>query len=132
MQMMFMGCGMIHVISLGIQQYMPLIRMGINKPVMPFPNMFLGSTLPTNFKPRFLVPHFHMLHVPTLDSFTMPIINLEDNNIPTSLGTRDSNQPCILKFTDLYQQYLGPRQMQFQLMQVFLSTNAIFYYELFK
>ncbi|KAL5059824.1 hypothetical protein RYX36_031428 [Vicia faba] len=117
MQMMSMGCGMVPMMFPGIQQYMPPIRMGINRPVMPFPNMFSGSALPANFGPRFAMPPFHTPHVPTPDSFTMPAANLADNNMPTSVSTHDSNKPGIPNFTNPYQQYLGPHQTQFQLMQ---------------
>ncbi|CAK8543720.1 unnamed protein product [Lathyrus sativus] len=117
MQMMSMGCGMVPMMFPGIQQYIPPIGMGINRPVMPFPNMLPASTLPANFGPRFAMPPFHMPHVPTPDSFTMQAANLADSNMPTSVGTHDANQQPIPNFTDPYQQYLGPQQMQFQLMQ---------------
>ncbi|KAL5059826.1 hypothetical protein RYX36_031430 [Vicia faba] len=65
----------------------------------------------------FAMPPFHTPYVPTPDSFTMQAANLADNNMPTSVGTHNSNQLGIPNFTDPYQQYLGPYQMQFQLMQ---------------
>ncbi|KAK2417960.1 phytochrome interacting factor [Trifolium repens] len=125
-QMMSMGCGMVPMMFPGIQQYMPTIGMGmgmgmgINRPVMPFPNMLSGSALPAaaNLGPRFAsMPPFHMPHVPTPDSSRMLATNQADNIIFTSVGTHDSNQPRIPNFTDPYQQYLGPHQMQFQSMQ---------------
>ncbi|CAL5193911.1 unnamed protein product [Lathyrus oleraceus] len=116
-QMMSMGCGMVPMMFPGIQQYMPPIGMGINRPVMPFPSMLPGSALPASFGPRFAMPPFHVPHVPTPDSFTMPAANLADNNMPTSVGTHDANQQPIPNFTDPYHQYLGHHQMQFQLMQ---------------
>jgi hypothetical protein len=126
MQMMSMGCGMVPMMFPGIQQYMPTIGMGmgmgINRPVMPFPNMLSGSALPAaaNLGPRFAaMPSFHMPHVPTPDSSRMLATNQADNNIFSSVGTHDSNQSRIPNFTDPYQQYLGPHQMQFQSMQVF-------------
>ncbi|XP_058737905.1 transcription factor PIF1-like isoform X1 [Vicia villosa] len=117
MQMMSMGCGMVPMMFPGIQQCMPSIGMGINRPVMPFPNMFSGSVLPANFGPRFTIPPFHTPHVPTPDSFTMSAANLVDKNMPTSVGTHDSNKSGIPNVTDPYPQYLGPHQTQFQLMQ---------------
>ncbi|GAU23013.1 hypothetical protein TSUD_336610 [Trifolium subterraneum] len=130
MQMMSMGCGMVPMMFPGIQQYMPTMgmgmgmgmsmEMGINRPVMPFPNMLSGSTLPAaaNLGPRFAaMPPFHMPHVPTPDSSRMQATNQADNNMFISVGTHDSNQSRIPNFTDPYQQYLGPHQMQFQSMQ---------------
>ncbi|KEH23988.1 transcription factor PIF1 isoform X2 [Medicago truncatula] len=126
-QMMSMGCGMVPMMFPGIQQYMPTVgmgmgmgmEMGINRPVMPFPNMLSGSALPAaaNLGPRFAMPPFHMPHVPTPGSSRMQAANQVDNNVITSAGTHDSNQSRTPNFSDSYQQYLGPHQMQFQLMQ---------------
>ncbi|XP_061341447.1 transcription factor PIF1 isoform X2 [Gastrolobium bilobum] len=131
-QMMSMGCGMVPMMFPGIQQYMPTIGMGIgmgmgmemgmNRPVIPFPNMLAGSALPAataaaHLGPRFPVPPFHMPHVPATDSSRMQVANQSDNNMLTSVGTPDPTQSRIPNFTDPYQQYLGPHQMQFQLMQ---------------
>jgi len=127
MQMMSMGCGMVPMMFPGIQQYMPTVgmgmgmEMGINRPVMPFPNMLSGFALPAaaNLGPRFAMPPFHMPHVPTPGSSRTQAANQVDNNVISSAGTHDSNQSRIPNFNDPYQQYLGPHQMQFQLMQVF-------------
>jgi hypothetical protein len=141
MQMMSMGCGMVPMMFPGIQQYMPTIGMGmgmgmgINRPVMPFPNMLSGSPLPAaaNLGPRFAaMPPFHMPHVPTPDSSRMLATNQADNIIFTSVGTHDSNQPRIPNFTDPYQQYLGPHQMQFQSMQVFCPLMLFMIIQNFK
>lgn len=135
MQMMSMGCGMVPMMFPGIQQYMPAMGMGIgmgmgmemgmNRPVMPFPNMLTGSALPAataaaHLGPRFAMSPFHMPHLPTPDSSRMQAANQSDNNnMLTSVGTPDPNQSRIPNFTDPYRQYLGPHQMQFQLLQVF-------------
>ncbi|XP_057438454.1 transcription factor PIF1-like isoform X2 [Lotus japonicus] len=131
-QMMSMGCGMVPIMFPGIQQYMPAMGMGIGmgmgmdmgmtRPMMPFPNMFPGSTLPAataaaHLGPRFGMPPFHMPHIPAPDSSRMQAASLSDNNMLNSVGAPDLNQSRIPNFTDPYQQYLGPHQMQFQLMQ---------------
>ncbi|KAL3029224.1 hypothetical protein AAZX31_03G152000 [Glycine max] len=132
-QMMSMGCGMVPMMFPGIQQYMPAMGMGVgmgmgmemgmNRPVMPFPNMLPGSALPAataaaaHLGPRFSMPPFHMPHVPAPDSSRMQAANQSDNNMVTSAGPPDPNQSRIPNFTDPYQQYLGPHQMQFQLIQ---------------
>ena len=142
MQMMSMGCGMVPMMFPGIQQYMPAIGMGVgmgmgmemgmNRPVMPFPNMLPGSAMPAataaaHMGPRFAMPPFHMPHVPAPDSSRMQAANQPDNNMVTSSGPPDPNQSRIPNFTDPYQQYVGPHQMQFQLVQVFcpLGSNAM-------
>ncbi|XP_027188482.1 transcription factor PIF1-like isoform X3 [Cicer arietinum] len=128
-QMMSMGCGMVPMMFRGIQQYMPTIgmgmgmsmEMGMNRPVMPFPNMLTGLALPAaaaaHLGPRFPMPPFHVPQVPTPDSSRTQAANQSDVNVLTSVGTPDPNHSCIPNFTDPYQQYLGPHQMQFQLMQ---------------
>ena len=134
-QMMSMGCGMLPMMFPGIQQYMPPmgmgigmgmgIEMGMNRPVMPFPNMLASSALPaataaTHLGPRFPMPPFHMPHVPAPDSSRMQAPNQSDNhNMPlTSLGTPDRDQSRMPNFTDSYQQCLRLHQMHFHLMQV--------------
>ncbi|KAJ1387226.1 hypothetical protein SESBI_40139 [Sesbania bispinosa] len=86
---------------------------------MPFPNMLPGSALPAaaHLGSRFGMPPFHMPHVLAPDSSRMQAANQTDNSILTSSGTPDPNQSRIPNFPDTYQQYLGPHQMQFQLMQ---------------
>ncbi|XP_027350738.1 transcription factor PIF1-like isoform X2 [Abrus precatorius] len=127
-QMMSMGCGMVPMMFPGIQQYMPAIGMGIgmemgmNRPVMPFPNMLPGSALSAataaaHLGPRFAMPPFHMPHVPAPDSSRMQAANHSaDINMATSAGPPEPNQSRIPNFTDPYQ-YLGPQQTQFQLIQ---------------
>ncbi|KAK7284199.1 hypothetical protein RJT34_18941 [Clitoria ternatea] len=123
-QMMSMGCGMVPMMFPGIQQYMPAIgmgmgmEMGMNRPIMPFPNMLPGSALPAataaaHLGPRFAMPPFHMAHVPAPDSSGTQAANQSDNNMGTSAGPPDPNQSRIPN----YQQTVGPHQMQFQLIQ---------------
>ncbi|KAI4300115.1 hypothetical protein L6164_033529 [Bauhinia variegata] len=121
-QMMSMGCGMVPMMFPGIQQYMPPMGMGIgmgmgmNRPLMPFPNILAGSSLPAataaaHLGPRIPMPPFHMPHVPAPDSSRMQAPQQSDHML-TSPGTSNPNQSRIPYFTDLYQQYLGPQQIQ--------------------
>jgi len=135
MQMMSMGCGMVPMMFPGIQQYMPAMGMGVgmgmgmemgmNRPVMPFPNMLPGSALPAataaaHLGPRFPMPPFHMPRVPAPDSSRMQPENQSDNNNNmVAPAPPHPNQSRLPNFTDPYQQYLGPHQMQFQVIQVF-------------
>ncbi|XP_019444411.1 PREDICTED: transcription factor PIF1-like isoform X2 [Lupinus angustifolius] len=128
-QMMSMGCGMVPMMFAGMHPYMPAMAMGMgmgmdmgmNRPVMPFPNVLAGSALPAataaaHLGPRFPMPPFHMPHVPAPDSSQMQATNQSDNSMLNSVGTPVLNQSCIPNFNSPYQ-YLGPHQMQFQLMQ---------------
>ncbi|KAE9585505.1 putative transcription factor bHLH family [Lupinus albus] len=128
-QMMSMGCGMVPMMFAGIPPYMPAMAMrmsmgmdmGMNRPVMPFPNVLAGSALPAttaaaHLGPRFPMPPFHMPHVPAPDSSGMQVTNQSDNSMLNSVGTPVPNQSCIPNFNNPYQ-YLTPHQMQFQLMQ---------------
>ncbi|XP_027914911.1 transcription factor PIF1 isoform X2 [Vigna unguiculata] len=132
-QMMSMGCGMVPMMFPGIQQYMPAMGMGVgmgmgmemgmNRPVMPFPNMLPGSALPAataaaHLGPRFPMPPFHMPRVPAPDSSRMQPENQSDNNNNmVAPAPPHPNQSRLPNFTDPYQQYLGPHQMQFQVIQ---------------
>ncbi|KAJ1416849.1 hypothetical protein SESBI_17004 [Sesbania bispinosa] len=83
---------------------------------MPFPNMLANSALPTasaaaHLGPRFPMPPFHIPHVPTPDSSRMQAANQSDNML-NSLGALAPDQSRIPNFTDPYQQYLGPHQVQ--------------------
>ena len=144
---MSMGCGMVPMMFPGIQQYMaaaPMgmgigmgmgtgMEMGMNRPVMPFPNMLGGSALPAataaaaRLGPRFPVPPFHMPpNVPRAsDSSRMQAANQADPPMLNSPGPPDPNQLRIPNFGDPYQQYIGPHQMLFQVTQVMLSSNVI-------
>ncbi|GAU47103.1 hypothetical protein TSUD_403360 [Trifolium subterraneum] len=127
-QMMSMGCGMVPMMYPGIQRFMPTMGMslgmemgmgmGMNRPVMPFPNMLASSPLPAptvgaQFRPRFGMPPFNMPHVPAAPDLTRMQPENQSDSTLNSLGT----VPPDPNFTDPYQQYLGPHQMQ-QLMQV--------------
>ncbi|KAG2405969.1 Transcription factor PIF1 Basic helix-loop-helix protein [Vigna angularis] len=136
-KMMSMGCGMVPMMFPGIQQYMPAMGMGVgmgmgmemgmNRPVMPFPNMLPGSALPAataaaHLGPRFPMPPFHMPRVPAPDSSRMQAENQSDKNM-VAAGPPDPNHSRLPNFTDPYQQYLGPHQMQFQVIQVRFSDT---------
>ncbi|WJX11868.1 hypothetical protein P8452_02427 [Trifolium repens] len=104
-QMMSMGCGMVPMMFPGIQQFMPTMGMGMgmglgmemgmgmNRPVMPFPNMLASSPLPAATVAAQFGPRFDQSRIPNPN------------------------------FTDPYQQYLGPHQMQ-QLMQAMNQQNV--------
>ncbi|KAE9589937.1 putative transcription factor bHLH family [Lupinus albus] len=131
-QMMSMGCGMVPMMFPGIQQYMPPMGMGIgmgmsgmeigmNRPVMPFPNMLVNSALPAanaaaHLGPRFPMPPFHMPHVPAPDSSRMQAPNQSDNMLPSVGSTQDPDRSRIPNFGDPYQQYLQLQLMQNQAM----------------
>ncbi|CAJ1897788.1 unnamed protein product [Sphenostylis stenocarpa] len=132
-QMMSMGCGMVPMMFPGIQQYIPAMGMGVgmgmgmgmemgmNRPVMPFPNMLPASALPgataaAHLGPRLPMPPFHMPRFPAPDSSTMQAQNQTDNTM-VAAGQPDPNHSRLPNFTDPYQQYLGPHQMQFQVIQ---------------
>ncbi|XP_039021097.1 transcription factor PIF1-like isoform X1 [Hibiscus syriacus] len=128
-QMMSMGCGLVPMMFPGVQQYMPamgmgigmgmVMDMGINRPMMPYPNVLAGSGLPTpppaaHLDPRFPMPAFHMSpQVPPPDPS-----RLQPNNQSVAmlnpLGMQNPNHPRILNFADPYQQYIGLHQMQLQ------------------
>ncbi|KOM29898.1 hypothetical protein LR48_Vigan831s001600 [Vigna angularis] len=138
-KMMSMGCGMVPMMFPGIQQYMPAMGMGVgmgmgmemgmNRPVMPFPNMLPGSALPAataaaHLGPRFPMPPFHMPRVPAPDSSRMQAENQSDKNM-VAAGPPDPNHSRLPNFTDPYQQYLGPHQMQFQVIQIIKYLLAV-------
>ncbi|CAK9140822.1 unnamed protein product [Ilex paraguariensis] len=129
-QMMSMGCSMVPMIFPGIQQYMPPMGMGMgmgmgmNQPMVPFPSVLPGSTLPTppgsaHLGPRFSMPAFHMPPVPLPDASRIQATNQPD---PISIASQNPNQPQIPNFADsAYQQYIGLRHMQVQ----FPQTQAV-------
>lgn len=130
-QMMSMGCGMVPMMFPGVQQYMPAMgmgigmgmgmEMGINRPMMPFPNMLAGSSLPTpsaaaHLRPRFPLPAFHMLPVPAPDPSRMQAANQSEQML-NSLGAQLPSQSRFPNFVDPYQQYVATHQMQVPLPQ---------------
>ncbi|XP_059432882.1 transcription factor PIF1 isoform X1 [Corylus avellana] len=129
--MMSMGCGMVPMMFPGVQQYMPTMgmgigmgmgmEMGINRPMMPFPNLLAGSSLPTpsaaaHLGPRFPLPAFHMLPVPAPDPSRMQAANQPEQML-NSLGAQLPSQPRFPNFVDPYQQYVAAHQMQVPLPQ---------------
>ena len=121
----------------GVQQYMPTMgmgigmgmgmEMGINRPMMPFPNMLAGSSLSTpsaaaHLGPRFPLPAFHMLPVPAHDPSRMQAANQPEQML-NSLGAQLPSQPRFPNFVDPYQQYVAAHQMQVPLPQVFLASE---------
>lgn len=131
-QMMSMGCGMVPMIFPGVQQYMPTMgmgigmgmgmgmgmEMGINRPMFSFSTMLAGSGLPTgaaaHLGPRFPMPAF-MPPVPVPDPSR--IQSNQSEQMLNSLGAQHPNQSWFPNFTDPYQQYVAPHQMQLPLPQ---------------
>lgn len=144
-----MACGMMPTMYPGMQQYMPAMsmgmrmslgmEMGMNRPVMAFSNILPSSPLPppppttalaTSYgPPRFPMRPFHMPHVP--NPAAPESSSLTHSDLPVdSLGTLIPDQSCIpnTNFTDPYQQFLDPQQVQ-QLMQVnIVSIIAVYYF----
>ncbi|KAJ8899235.1 hypothetical protein K2173_012769 [Erythroxylum novogranatense] len=131
-QMMSMGCSMVPMMFPGVQQYMaPMgmgmgvgmgMELGMNRPIMPYPNVLAGSHLPTpgtaaHMGSRFPMPTFHMPPVPPPDPSRIQAANHPDTLL-SSLG-QHQNQPRMPNFIDPYQQYLGlhPHSMQVQVPQ---------------
>ncbi|KAF2284483.1 hypothetical protein GH714_025622 [Hevea brasiliensis] len=131
-QMMSMGCSMVPMMFPGIQQHMPPLGIGMgmgmgmgmemsmNRPMMPFPNVLAGASMPTpaaaaHLGPRFPMPAFHMPPVPSPapDQSRIQAINQSDPMI----STQNPNQPRVPNFADPYQQYLGLQQMQIPVSQ---------------
>lgn len=135
---MSMGCGMVPMIFPGVQQYMPTMgmgigmgmgmgmgmEMGINRPMFPFPNMLAGSGLPTgaaaHLGPRFPMPAF-MPPVPVPDPSR--IQSNQSEQMLNSFGAQHPSQSWFPNFTDPYQQYVAPHQMQLPLPQVLLLLS---------
>ncbi|KAK2648840.1 hypothetical protein Ddye_016329 [Dipteronia dyeriana] len=125
-QMMSMGCGMVPMMFPGIQQFIPNMgmgmgmEMGMNRPIMPFPNIIAGSILPTptaaaHLGPRFPMPAY-MQHVPAPDPSRVQANNQPDPML-NSFGMQNPNQPRVSNFVNPYQQYLGLQQMQLPVVQ---------------
>ncbi|XP_042971576.1 transcription factor PIF1-like isoform X4 [Carya illinoinensis] len=130
-QMMSMGCGMVPMMFPGVQQYMPAMgmgiglgmgmEMGINRPMIPFPNLLAGSALPTSaaaahLGPRFPMPAFHMPPVPAPDPSRIQATNQSEQMLH-SIGTQHTIQPRFPHFVDPYQQYIAAHQMQLPIPQ---------------
>uniref|UniRef100_A0A2P2IKN5 Transcription factor PIF1-like isoform X2 n=2 Tax=Rhizophora mucronata TaxID=61149 RepID=A0A2P2IKN5_RHIMU len=120
-QMMSIGCSMVPMMFPGVQQYVAPVRMGMgtgmdlelgmNRPMMPFPNVLAGAPLPTpataaHMGPRFPMPSFHMPPIPPPDPSRMQATNQSDPML-NPLNSQNPNQPRIPNITDPYQQYLG-------------------------
>lgn len=129
---MSMGCGMVPMMFPGVQQYMPAMRMGlgmgmgmemgINRPMMPFPNLLAGSALPTataaaHLGPRIPIPAFHVPRVPAPDPSRSQATNQSEQML-NSLGTQYTGQPRFPTFVDPYQQYIATHQIQLPFQQV--------------
>ncbi|XP_018820336.1 transcription factor PIF1-like isoform X1 [Juglans regia] len=131
MQMMSMGCGMVPMMFPGVQQYMPAMGMGIgmgmgmdmgiNRSMIPFPNMLAGSALQTSaaaahLGPRYPMPAFHMPPVPAPDPSRIQATNRPQQMLH-SIGTQHTSQPRFPNFVDPYQQYVATHQMQLPIPQ---------------
>ncbi|XP_038887610.1 transcription factor PIF1-like [Benincasa hispida] len=127
-QMMSMGCGMMPMMFPGVQQFMPPMGMGlgmgmgtgmetgVNRAMMPYPNMLAGPMFPrqagaTQLGPTFPFPPFHMAHVPNTDPSRIQETNQADQ-MHSSSGMQNINSPRASSSLDGYHHFLGSQQMQ--------------------
>ncbi|KAA0037888.1 transcription factor PIF1-like isoform X1 [Cucumis melo var. makuwa] len=127
-QMMSMGCGMVPMMYPGVQQFMPPMGMGlgmgmgigmeagVNRPMMPYPNMLAGPMFPrlagaTQLGPSFSFPPFHMAHVSNADPSRIQETNQSDQ-MHSSSGMQNINLPRASSSFDSYHQFPGSQQMQ--------------------
>ncbi|KAG9145877.1 hypothetical protein Leryth_021335 [Lithospermum erythrorhizon] len=117
-QMMSMGCGMVPIMFPGVQQYMPAMGMGMgmpmdmsmNRPLVPYPQMLQGSSMPNPppgapMAPRFPMQPFHMPVVHDPSRMQAP------NTVDPMINPMAAQNPHP-NFINPYQQYLGPQQGQ--------------------
>ncbi|XP_022967234.1 transcription factor PIF1-like isoform X1 [Cucurbita maxima] len=122
-QMMSMGCGMVPMMFPGVQQFMPPMGMGlgmgmgmgmetgVNRPMMPYPNMLAGPMFPrqsgaAQLGPTFSFPAFNMAH----QNSRIQETNQSDHfhSLP---GMKNINPPEASSSLHGYQQFLGSQQM---------------------
>ncbi|XP_010245661.1 PREDICTED: transcription factor PIF1-like isoform X2 [Nelumbo nucifera] len=124
--MLSMGCGMVPMMFPGVQQYMSTMGMGMgmgmgmdmgmNRPILPFPSVLAGSTMPTpagaaHMGPRLPMPAFHLPSVSTADLSRIRPTSQSDPAL-NSTGMTNPNQMLVPNFTDPYQHYFSLHQMQ--------------------
>lgn len=125
-----MGCSMVPMMFPGVQQYMPhphmaaamgmaaMSGMGMNHPIMPFPNIMPGGSLPTvsgpYMGPRFPMPtpfpHMQQQFAGAEPSKIIPPNSHSANPMMGSSFVMQNHPP---NFVDPYQQYLSLHPMQF-------------------
>ncbi|PQQ20055.1 bHLH transcription factor [Prunus yedoensis var. nudiflora] len=91
----------------------------MTRPMMPFPNVLAGSSMPTaaaHLGPRFPVPPFHMQPIPANDPARVQATNQSDQML-NALAAQNPNQSRMPNFADPYQQFFNPQQMQLPLQQ---------------
>ncbi|KAG6606335.1 Transcription factor PIF1, partial [Cucurbita argyrosperma subsp. sororia] len=119
-----MGCGMVPMMSPGVQQFMPPMPMGlgmgmetsVNLPMMPDRNMLSGSTFPSpagaaQIGPTFTHPAFHMAHDPNTDPSRTQGTDLSEH-VHSLSEMQNINHPRFSSSLHGYQQFLGSQQMQ--------------------
>lgn len=120
-QMMSMGCNMVPMMYHGVQHYMQQMGMGMgmemamNRPMMPFPSVLGGSTLPTTaaaaqLGQRYPMPTYHMPHMVAPDSSRIQA-NSQPDPVLNSLNAQTPNQPRVPIFAGPYLQYLHQMHM---------------------
>lgn len=124
--MMSMGCGMMPMMFPGVQQFMPPMGMGlgmgmgmetgVNRPMVPYPNMLAGPMFPrqagaAQLGPTFPFPPFHMAHVLNTDPSRIQETNQSDQ-MHNSSGMQNINPPRASSSLDGYHQFLGTQRMR--------------------
>ncbi|ONH93024.1 hypothetical protein PRUPE_8G209100 [Prunus persica] len=115
LQVQYMPMGMGMGMGMGIGMEMA----GMTRPMMPFPNVLAGSSMPTaaaHLGPRFPVPPFHMQPIPANDPARVQATNQSDQML-NALAAQNPNQSRMPNFADPYQQFFNPQQMQLPLQQ---------------
>ncbi|KAK6164319.1 hypothetical protein DH2020_001183 [Rehmannia glutinosa] len=113
-QMMSMGYGMVPMMHPGMQQYMPMMgmgmnmQMGMNPPMVPYPSMLPGSAMPNPAA-------FHLPQVPSPDPSRILASNNQTDPMLNSLVACNLNEQHVQNFANPYQQFLGPHQAQLPL-----------------
>ncbi|KAI4365729.1 hypothetical protein MLD38_021693 [Melastoma candidum] len=128
-QIMSMGCGMTQMMFPGMQQYTPHMGMGMNRPMIPFPNVFNSSTLSTtaagpHMGPGFRFPAFQMPpHISAPDPSRMPP-NIQSNTTLSSSSLQNSYSPRMPGFMYPYQNFFGLPHMHFHFQQTQANTSS--------
>ncbi|KZV16912.1 hypothetical protein F511_36740, partial [Dorcoceras hygrometricum] len=138
-QMMSMGCGMVPMMYPSMQQYMPVMGMGMglgmgmdmsmNRPLVPYPSMLPGSTLPNpaaaaHMSACFPMPAFHLPPVPVTDPSRVQASNQTDPTSNSAVG-HNPNQPQMPSVNEPNQQFLGPHQAQPAVQQASLHCQTL-------
>ncbi|KAF5181714.1 Transcription factor like [Thalictrum thalictroides] len=137
-QMMSMGCSMVPMVFPGVQPYMsPMgmgmgmgmgigMDMGLRRPMMPFPQVLAGSSMPRPATAAHLGPRFPMpaYHVPSGSSPDVSAIRPNPSDQSANhIGIHGPN-PMQAPFSDSYQRYLSLYSMQAPPGPPQVQTNA--------